>query len=205
MPLDKTKIITDWDAIYRLGTPPWDAGVPHAELLKVLGEKRFPKAATVLDVGCGSGADAIHLAKLRFEVTAIDCCAIAVERARLRAEQHDALLRFVLDDVFSFSFEGGCFEVVLDGGFYHYYRMNRLEQYLDMLWRVTKPGSLFFCLAGSTPSEEPAAPPVVTEDEIRFELGRLFEFVHLRPTMLESPFKKEGFPGWSILMRRPLV
>ncbi len=28
----------DWDAIYRAGTPPWDAGKPHAELPSVLDE-----------------------------------------------------------------------------------------------------------------------------------------------------------------------
>ena len=77
----KPPVITDWDGMYRQGTPPWDAGVSHAELLKVLDEYSFPKGGTVLEIGCGTGSDAICFAKRRFEVTAIDCSPIALERA----------------------------------------------------------------------------------------------------------------------------
>ena len=73
----------DWDTAYREGTPPWDTGVPHAELVRVLDEYDL-RPQTVLDIGCGTGADAILLARRRFEVTAVDCSPIALERARLR-------------------------------------------------------------------------------------------------------------------------
>ena len=41
--------------------------------------------------------------------------------------------------------------------------------------------------------------------EIHDELGRLFEFVHLRPFTFESPYRKAGYLGWSCFMRRPMV
>lgn len=194
----------DWDEAYREGTPPWDSNKPHAELTRVLDEYRL-RPQTVLEVGCGTGADAIVLARRRFEVTAIDCSPIAIERARLRAEQHDALLRFVQGDIFEFVRTSGQFDLVYDAGLYHAMRLVNLERYLDFLWRVTRPGSYFFCLAGA-PSETPEeGPPQVTEDEIHNELGRLFELVHLRPTRLESARPQVSFSGWSCLMRRPLV
>ena len=198
----------DWEDAYREGTPPWDANRPHAELTRVLDEHRL-KPQTVLEIGCGSGADAIVLAKRRFEVTAIDCSAIAIERARMRAEQHDALLRFVQTDVFDFVRSSpGQFDLVYDAGLYHALRLVELDRYLDVLWRVTKPGSYFFCLAGAPNAGAPGeqvedGPPPVTEDEIHNELGRLFELVHLRPTRLESSRSNVLYPGWSILMRRP--
>jgi methyl halide transferase len=201
----KPSIISDWDGMYRQGTPPWEAGVPHAELERVLDEYPFPKCGTVLEIGCGTGSDAICLAKRRFEVTAVDCSPIALERARLRAEQQDALLRFVLEDIFDFARTVGQFDMVYDAGFYHYIRHARLEQYLDMLWRLTRPGSWFFCLAGSVGERTEGGPPQVSEDDIRFELGRLFEFVHLRHTKIESHQRNQGFLGWSCLMRRPEV
>ncbi len=203
----KPKYVTvaDWDTAYREGTPPWDVGRPHAELARVLDEYRL-KPQTVLEVGCGTGADAIVLARRRFEVTAVDCSPIAIERARLRAEQSDALLRFVLDDVFTFGRTAGQFDLVYDAGMYHSIRHTDLERYLDILWRVTRPGSHYLCLAGA-PVEvvDDNGPGQITEDEIHNELGRLFEFVHLRPTRLESANPNQSFAGWSCLMRRPLV
>lgn len=194
--------VTDWDAMYREGTPPWDMGTPKRELVQVLAEGRVP-VGTALDLGCGTGADAIYLARRGFEVTAVDCSAMALERAHTRAEMAGALVRFVLADVFSFGPKAGPFDFVYDGGFYHTERQTELRRYLDLLWRVTKPGSYYLCLAGSTSEEAEGGPPQVSEEQIRGELGRLFEFVHLRPFRFESPQQPQGYLGWSCLMRRP--
>ena len=51
----------DWEAIYRLGTPPWETGGPTAELVRLVEEKTLRPART-LELGCGTGADAIYLA-----------------------------------------------------------------------------------------------------------------------------------------------
>lgn len=128
---------------------------------------------------------------------------MAIERARTRAELSDATLRFVLDDVFRFARNCEPFDFVYDAGFYHFIRRAEMGQFLDLLWRVTRPGSLYLVLAGSDQEAAPGGPPQVSEDEIRNELGRLFEFVHLRPFRFESPRNKEGYMGWSCLARRP--
>jgi methyl halide transferase len=200
----KHATIADWDTVYREGTPPWDSGKPHDELIRVLDEGRLP-IQTVLEVGCGTGADAILLARRRLEVTAIDCSPIAIERARLRAEQQDALLRFVLDDVLDFASSAGQFDLVYDCGLYHVIRQTKLERYLDALWRVTRPGSYYLCFAGAPSETDGEGPPTVTEDEIHNELGRLFEQIHLRPTRLQGAESGKSHPGWSCLMRRPVT
>ena len=121
----------DWEDAYRQGTPPWDINKPHAELLQVLDEGHF-RSGTVLELGCGTGADAVCLARRRFDVTAVDCSAIALERARLcRAGRRPAA--FVLSDVFEFASSAGQFDVVYDAGFYHFFRLVNLHAYLDML------------------------------------------------------------------------
>jgi SAM-dependent methyltransferase len=194
----------EWEILYRQGTPPWDVGRPAAELLRVLEEGLLPRG-TVLELGCGSGADAVCLAKHGFEVTAVDISPLAIERARARAEQQRALVRFVLADVLEFGLEAGQFDVVYDAGFYHHIRSRSLGRFLEVLWRVTRPGSLCLALIGAPGEQLPDSPPQVREQDIRRELGRLFEFVHLRRCRLESAVRSDGYPGWSCLMRRPLL
>lgn len=198
------RTVADWEAVYRDGTPPWDTGEPHAELTRVLDEYKL-KPQTVLEIGCGTGADAILLARRRFEVTAVDCSAIALERARLRSERYNAPIHFVLADIFDFVRTAPQYDLVYDAGVYHSLRLVNLDRYLDVLWRVTRPGSHFLCLAGAPNDLVDEGPPQVTEDEIHNELGRLFELVHLRPIRFANPARKEGYPAWSCLMRRPLV
>ncbi len=192
----------DWDVMYREGTPPWETGRPASELTRVVTEAGL-RPMTTLELGCGSGANAVFLARRGFDVTAVDSSPTAVERARTRAAQAGVLVRFVLDDVFSFTKTAETFDFVYDVGFYHFIRQTDLGRFLDLLWRVTRPGTLYLVLAGRVGEEAEGGPPQVSEDDLRLELGRLFEFVHLRPCFLESPRRREGYLGWSCLMRRP--
>jgi SAM-dependent methyltransferase len=194
----------DWDAVYRESTPPWETGRPAQELVRVVNEGIL-KPASTLELGCGTGANAIYLARRGFEVTTVDSSPTAIERARTRVEQTGALLRIVLADVFEFAETAGSFDLVLDAGFYHFARQVDLTRLLDLLWRVTHPGSLYFTLAGATGESAEGGPPQVSEEQIRGELGRLFECVELRPFRFESPHRKEGYLGWSCLMRRPVL
>jgi len=91
------------------------------------------RPCTVLEPGCGTGADAILLARRGFEVTAVDSSPLAIERARVRAERLAVLPRFVLGDVFEFGPRAGRFDLIYECGFYHFMRQTALERYLDLL------------------------------------------------------------------------
>jgi SAM-dependent methyltransferase len=145
------------------------------------------------------------MARQRFDVTAVDISPMAIERARGRAEREDALLRIVQADVLQFGPTAGPFDLVYDAGFYHFIRQRALEKFLDALWRVTRPGSFYFLLAGAVGETAEGGPPQVSEDDIHNELGRLFETVHLRPCRFASPRRADGYLGWSCLMRRPVI
>ncbi len=192
----------DWDVIYREGTPPWETGIPSSELQRVFEEGLVPRG-TALEIGCGTGCDAIVMVRQGMEVTAVDNAPTAIERARVRAEQEDSLPRFVLGDIFEFAQTAGQFDFVYDAGFYHYIRMTQLDKYLDVLWRVTKPGSLFLTLAGAPGETSPGSPPQVTKRQLNNELGRLFEVVRLDQFRWPSPASPSGFPAWSCFMKRP--
>ena len=204
LPEPKSAVMPDWDEVYRRGTPSWETGRPADELVRVV-EEGLLRPGRVLELGCGTGADALWLARQGFEVTAVDSSPTALERARTRAELAGVLARFVLADVFEFAQEAGQFDLVYDAGFYHFIRRVDLERFLDMLWHVTRPGSFYLALVGRAGERAAGGPPRVSRQQVRRELGRLFEFVHLRPFRFESPRRKEGYLGWSCLMQRPVV
>lgn len=195
----------EWDLAYREGTPYWETGRPAPELVRLVEEGKIPRG-TALDIGCGTGANAVFLAERGFEVTAVDISPTAIERARTRAALAGVNIHFVVDDVFQFI--RSCpnpYDFLLDAGFYHYVRGQSLSAYLDFLWRASKPGSYFLVLAGHAAETAEGAPPGVTEEDLRFELGRLFEFLEMRLVRFEGPFCPEGYLGWSCLLHRPLV
>lgn len=194
--------VMDWDRMYREGLPPWETSAPAAELVRILRQELTPRG-TALELGCGTGADAVCLAQHGFDVTAVDFSPIALERARHRGRQEDTPVHFVLDDIYEFAPTAGEFDLVYDAGFYHFARRLDLDRFLDLLWRLTRPGSLYLTLAGNADETAEGGPPGVTEHEIRYELGRLLDVVQLRTFRFESPNRAEGYLGWSCLMQRP--
>lgn len=186
---------------YAQGETPWDSGRPSSELVNALNSGRL-KGKTVLEIGCGTGANAVELAKRGFEVTAVDLVAQAVEAARKRIKAGQVEVDLRVADVLKDDL-GGPYDILFDRGVYHVLRLIDLKKFQDVLKRVTHPGSVWLSLAGNANEKESEqGPPVVHEHEIRKELEPLFEITELREFRFDT--NQTGFRplGWVILARR---
>src|SRR5437879_11341174 len=57
-------ILSDWNQIYRASNgPPWDIGRPQPAFVSLVKNHEIVPPGTVLDVGCGTGENAIFYAK----------------------------------------------------------------------------------------------------------------------------------------------
>src|SRR3954469_3728233 len=72
-----------WDASYLDGPAPWDTGRPQPAIVRLAGEGAFD--GTVLDAGCGTGENALHVASLGLAVLGVDVAATALSIAREKA------------------------------------------------------------------------------------------------------------------------
>src|SRR4029453_10730435 len=72
-----------WDASYRDGLAPWDINRPQPAVGRVASQGGF--AGAVLDVGCGTGENALYVASLGFMVVGVDVAETALAIARQKA------------------------------------------------------------------------------------------------------------------------
>ena len=71
------------------------------------------------------------------------------------------------------------------------------------LERITQPGTLGLILTGNAREKLEKGPPVVTEEELHNELGKLFQIVKLREFRFDPIRGPEDKPlGWSCLVKR---
>jgi hypothetical protein len=97
----------------------------------------------------------------------------------------------------------GPFDFFFDRGCYHVVRREDPTAYLETLRRLTPPGALGLVLTGNSREPHDPGPPVVSEGQIRDELGRLFDVVQLREFRFDqSEADAVRFLGWSCLLRR---
>ncbi len=195
------KSATDWDEQYRSGDLPWDTQRPSAELVRTL-DQGFVQQGRAIELGCGTGTNAIYLAQRGFRVTALDLSPVAIDRARQRAQTAGVRVDFFAIDVTTPP-EAEPFDFVFDRGCYHCVRRENLVGYQSAVERLTHAGSRFLLLAGN-PNEEHAdhGPPRVHEEEIRAEFAPLFDVQWIRPFRFEDPDGSPGPLAWSVGMIR---
>lgn len=143
------------------------------------------------------------LAQQGFEVTAIDLAPLAVEQAEQRAHAAGVKVHFVVADVLHLPDVDGPFAFVFDRGCYHVVRRNALEHYAPAVARQMASGGRGLILAGNAREPHDPGPPVVTEEQIRDELGLAFQILDLREFRFdEAPSVPERFLGWSCLIEK---
>ena len=90
----------NWEDLYQRGVTPWDDGRLWAPLERLV-SKVCPPGGSILEVGCGRGADAIQLASLGYRIKATDLSATAIGRARSSAEQAGVKVDFQVEDFYT--------------------------------------------------------------------------------------------------------
>jgi SAM-dependent methyltransferase len=98
-----------WNDRYASEEPlPWDTGTPDPMLVEFV-ESHAIVPGRALEVGCGTGTNAIYLAQHAFEVVGVDISPLAVDKARDKARGR---CRFETVDFLSEAAPGGPFQFV---------------------------------------------------------------------------------------------
>lgn len=161
--------------------PPWDTGVvpPEVEAL-VAGPGELP-AGVALDVGCGTGLNAVYLARHGWRVTGVDWIAQAIQQAEGRAAQaglSSEQVRFFQADVTRDDFLAGHEPVNLwlDIGCFHGVGAAGQASYARQAARLVAPGGVLRLYAWRR-HEQDGELRGLTPDEVQALFAPAFERV----------------------------
>ena len=120
--------------------PPWETGVTPPELIEYI-DSHPP--GTALDLGCGTGTNAIYLARHGWHVTAIDFALTAIHLARRKVRRLDLDIDFRLEDVTRLDRLVVPFDLILDIGCLHNLDDQGRLTYLHQVKRLLAPSGTF--------------------------------------------------------------
>lgn len=183
-----------YERAYRRGRTPWDTGVTPPEVVE---EVSGMEPGRALDLGCGTGTNALWLAQHGWTAVGVDFSALAIESARRKTDWTSGAT-FVEGDVTRLSELGveGPFDLVLDIGCFHSVAVRRRDDYVREVARVARSGARTMIFAFGPWFRIPGTPRRTREPEIRRRFERDFELEHVRPG--EEP---KG-AAWFFLQRR---
>ena len=141
-----------YELSYLLGAAPWDRGVSPPELIAFL-DSHPPGRA--LDIGCGTGTNALTMAGRGWDVQGIDFSARAIRAARRKARLAGLSVSFDRADVSRLASLRGPFDFALDIGCYHGLSTSQQAEYALDLATLLRPGATFLIYGFTDP--EPGA------------------------------------------------
>ncbi|HZU34891.1 MAG TPA: class I SAM-dependent methyltransferase [Gemmataceae bacterium] len=191
-----------WEAQYRGSHPIWDTGRPARELCRVVA-RRLVAPCRALELGCGTGTNAVWLARHGFRVTAVDLSHQAIAQARRKAALAAVTVDFRVGDLADPTLLTGPFDFFFDCGCYGATRRVDAAGYLRTLARVLRPGAHGLLLVGNAHEPEDAVgPPVMSEAQLYRELEPGFTLMRLRPFRFDARPRGKRYLGWACLLRR---
>lgn len=130
---------------YLTGKARWDTNITPPEVVELVQSGQLPPGHA-LDLGCGTGTNAVYLAQHGWEAVGIDFVPRAIRAARRRARQAGVAerTRFLVADIARLgSLDlGGPFDLGLDIGCGHGFDVEARRQYAANLSRLVVPGGL---------------------------------------------------------------
>ncbi|MEU0373612.1 class I SAM-dependent methyltransferase [Streptomyces sp. NPDC006283] len=210
---------TWWDGFYadRTKPVPFFVAKPDESLASYAGRGLITRGRA-LDLGCGPGRNALHLASLGFQVDAVDLSPAAIGWAEERAREAGADIRFHCGDAFALTTTelAGPYDLIHDSGCFHHLPPHRRVSYLALLERTLAPGGhlALTCFAAGGMGSELADGDfyreaglkgglAYTPESLRWIFSDLTEVelrrMHDEPP--ESPYFGEPFL-WTALFRR---
>ncbi|MGW0537911.1 class I SAM-dependent methyltransferase [Streptomyces sp. NPDC003032] len=128
---------------YRDGRPPWDCGVTPPELVALVDGPDALMPGRVLELGCGTGTNAVYLARHGWRVAAVDLVDRAVRQAREKAAAAGADVTVLCGDATRLDEVGvpGPYDLFFDLSCYCGIPPHRRDAYAAGLTKRAAPGA----------------------------------------------------------------
>jgi len=156
--------------MYRDGRPPWDIGRPQPAVVAL--EEAGEIVGRVIDVGCGTGENALYLSGRGHFVRGVDSAPTAIARAQEKARSRGLRVEFGAADALALEPPTPLFDVALDCGLFHTLSDDERPRYVTSVARVVRPGGRMFVLCFSEHEPNWGGPRRVTQAEIRVAFAR---------------------------------
>ena len=194
-----------WESRYQSGDLPWDSSQAEPELFRRLDEIGLT-GGSAIDLGCGTGTNAIELSKRGFEVTACDISATAIEQAQAKAAEAGAAgIAFAVADILqTLPVAESSVDLAFDRGCLHSVDGPAREVFAKHVADALRPGGWWVSLMGNKdddPKYDQPGPPQMTATQITQITEPLFEVHDLRRIRFTNNGEHTHL-AWSALLRR---
>lgn len=188
-----------FDEMYA-GVPPWDIGRAQPDVVRIAEAGGF--AGAVIDVGCGTGENALELSARGLQVVGVDAAPRAIEKARAKALERGLPTEFIVADALSLGSLGRRFHTALDCGVFHVFEDHERPVYVASLASALEPGGVLHLLCFSDRQPGAMGPRRVSEQELRDSFAEGWRVLEIVATTFVANLPGGGAQAWRATIER---
>jgi SAM-dependent methyltransferase len=191
-----------WEKRYTEGNLPWDSDKPDIHLPQVIKANNV-KLGKALEVGCGTGTNAIWLAKHGFEVIGMDISQTAIAKAKKKVASAGVNSQLFVGDFLVDQVPGAPFNFIYDRGCFHVFdQSEELSRFASRVEELLAPEGIWYSLIGSTDGPpRDTGPPRHSATEIVAAVESYFEIIELRSTTFDRESHSQ-IRAWVLVAQR---
>jgi SAM-dependent methyltransferase len=188
------------------GHAPWDIGGAQPSIVKLAETGQI--RGSVLDVGCGTGDNALYLAAKGHEAWGLDFVAEAIQRAQAKAAQRGIPAKFFVGNALELQTLSRQFDTLIDCGLFHTFNDEERPVFVQGLAAVLRDAGVLHVLCFSDAEPGTEGPRRVSQIEIRDAFGSGWSVARIEPTRFEvaapasSMFSPGGPQAWLATIER---
>ena len=185
---------------YRSGEPPWDIGEAQPAIVRVA--ERGLIRGSVIDVGCGTGDNALYLAARGLDVVGVDAAPTAVARAQEKSRLDGGRAEFLVADALALDRLERTFDTSIDSGLFHTLSDPDRIRYERSLHGVLRPGARTVLLCFNEHQLGEMGPRRVTQAEIRATFAAGWTVESIVAERFAARLPGDGAHAWLALLTR---
>jgi ubiquinone/menaquinone biosynthesis C-methylase UbiE len=185
---------------YRSGEPPWDIGRPQPAVVRLAEQGLI--SGDVIDIGCGTGENALFLASRGLAVVGVDAAPTAIARAQEKARLRASAATFLVADALALEGLGRQFDAAIDCGLFHTFSDADRVLFERSLRRTLRSGARYMLLCFSEQEPGERGPRRVTQAEIRATFATGWKVDSIVPERFAARLPGGGARAWLGLLTR---
>ena len=187
---------------YKTGVTPWELARPDSNLIDVV-KKENIKPCKALEIGCGTGSNAIWLAQNGFDVTGFDFSPLAIEKAKEKSREKGVEILFFVKDFLKHEGKSADVEFIFDRGCFHSFETkdDRNTFAKNASYNLKEQGCWLSLLGSADDLPRDTGPPMRSALDIVTAVEPYFEILFLVSARFDSS-RENPARCWKCLMRK---
>lgn len=151
---------------------------------------------SVLDVGCGTGENALLLAEHGHDVWGVDLSGVAIERAMVKAHARRLPVVFLMADALEPETVGRTFNTIVDSGCFHTLSDADRGRYAASVLALSEPDGRLHIMCFSEAEPPGWGPRRVTQAELRATFADGWGVDDIRAVRFDTLLGPDGAQAW---------